>query len=85
VVKELDGKHLPGAVPLNRRGVRPYVLVLAAMAERVGDLSQPVTPRCMLLVRDLLTDGESPLYCRPNIDKLPGALQRIQSALGAAV
>lgn len=82
IVKELDGKHLPGAVPLNRRGARPYEPVLAAIAERVGDLSQPVTPRSMVLVRDLLTDGESPLYCRPNVDKLPEALRRIQSALG---
>ena len=56
--------------------------MLAAIAERVGDLSQPVTPRSMLLVDDLLTDGESPLYCRPNVDKLPEALRRIQSALG---
>ena len=51
VVKELDGKHLPGAVPLNRRGLRPYAAALAALAERLGDLSQPVTPRSMLLVQ----------------------------------
>jgi hypothetical protein len=82
VVKELDGKHLPGAVPLNRRAVRPYAPVLAAVAERVGDLSQPVTPRSMVLVHDLLTDGDSPLYSRPNVGKLPETLQRIQSALG---
>ncbi len=61
--------------------MRPYAPVLAAAAERVGDLSRPVTPRAMVLVHDLLTDGDSPLYSRPNVDRLPETLQRIQSAL----
>jgi len=81
IFKELDGNTLPGAVPLNRRGVRPYAPVLTAMAARVGDLSRPVTPRAMVLVRDLLGDGDSPLYSRPNVDRLPETLQQIQSAL----
>lgn len=82
IFKELDGNSLPGAVPLNRRGVRPYAPALVAMAERIGDLSRPVTPRAMVLVRDLLGDGDSPLYSRPNADRLPETLQRVQSALG---
>ncbi len=81
IFKELDGNTLPGAVPLNRRAVRPYAPVLVAMAERIGDLSRPVTPRAMVLVRDLLGDGDSPLYSRQNVDRLPETLQRIRSAL----
>src|SRR4051794_1407067 len=38
VVRGLDGNALPGAVPLNRRGVRPYTAALVALAELVGDL-----------------------------------------------
>ncbi len=82
IVKELEGRLLPGAVPLNRRGVRPQAPALAALAERVADVSQPVTPGGMLLVHDLLCDAYSPLYVGANVDKLPSALQRIQSALG---
>lgn len=81
VVKELDGNTLPGAVPLNRPGVRPYSPTLAGIAERLGDLSRPVTPRAVLLVRDLLGDASSPLYSRHDIDTLPERLLRIESAL----
>ncbi len=81
-MKGLDGNALPGAVPLNRRGVRPYTASLAALAERVGDLSRPVAPRGMLLLEDLLTNGDSPLYARENVDMLPERLREIEHALG---
>ncbi len=84
-MKGLDGNALPGAVPLNRRGVRPYTAALAALAELVGDLSHPVAPRGMLLLDDLLTSGDSPLYARENLDRLPGALREIVRALGEGV
>ena len=85
VVRGLDGNALPGAVPLNRRGVRPYTAALVALAELVGDLSRPVAPRGMLLLDDLLTSGDSPLYARENVDRLPGDLREIVRALGEGV
>ena len=85
VVKGLDGNALPGAVPLNRRGLRPYATSLAALAERVDDMSLPVAPRGMLLIDDLLTNGDSPLYARENVDLLPERLREIEQALGTAV
>ena len=56
--------------------MRPYTAALAALAERVGDLSRPVAPLGMLLVDDLLTNGDSPLYARENADELPQTLRR---------
>jgi hypothetical protein len=85
VVRGLDGNALPGAVPLNRRGVRPYTAALVALADRVGDLARPVAPRGMLLVEDLLVGGDSPLYARENLERLPGSLREIEHALGKGV
>ena len=82
IVKELDGNTLPSAVPLNRRGVRPYAAAIAALADRIGDRDVPVAPRGMLLVDDLLSNGDSPLYARQNIERLPDRLREIQNALG---
>jgi hypothetical protein len=85
VVRGLDGNALPGAVPLNRRGLRPYTASLAALAERVDDMSRPGGPRGMLLLDDLLTNGDSPLYARENADLLPERLREIERALGTGV
>jgi hypothetical protein len=80
--KGLTGKTLPGAVPLNRAGVRPYAATLAALADRLGDLSRPVAPRGILLLEDLLTQGDSPLYAQENAEQLPERLREIETALG---
>ena len=69
-------------MPLNRVGVRPYAAAIAALADRVGDLSRPVAPRGMLLLEDLLTHGDSPLYARQNVKQLPDRLREIELALG---
>jgi hypothetical protein len=82
LVKELDGNGLPCAVPLNRNRVRPHARSLAAFAGRIGDIAQPVTPRGMLLVRDLLSDGDSPLYARQNAELLSDRLREIEQELG---
>jgi hypothetical protein len=62
--------------------VRPYAATLAALADRVGDLSRPVAPRGILLLEDLLTQGDSPLYARENVEQLPERLREIETALG---
>lgn len=80
--KGLTGTLRPGAVPLNRAGVRPYAATLAALADRVGDLARPVEPRGILLLEDLLTQGDSPLYARETVEQLPERLREIETALG---
>src|SRR5262249_37596540 len=45
VVNSLDPNRLPGASPLNRRGLWLYVPEIRTLAARVGDLDQPVTRR----------------------------------------
>ena len=80
IVRELGGTTLPGASPLNRPGVRPYAERIEALSRRLGDLDRPVSARGVLLVRDLLTDGDGPLYERNHADELPA---RIRDALAA--
>lgn len=74
-------RWLFNASPLNRRGLVPYVREIQALADRVGDLEQPVTAAGIVLVRDLLSDGGSPLYTGGNVADLPHAISRIRSAL----
>jgi hypothetical protein len=69
------------ASPLNRRGLVPYVQEIQALADRVGDFEQPVAAAGIVLVRDLLSDGGSPLYTGGDVADLPNTLFRIRSAL----
>lgn len=69
------------ASPLNRRGLVPYVHEIQALADRVGDFEQPVAAAGIVLARDLLKDGGSPLYTGGNVADLPSTLSRIRSAL----
>jgi len=81
VIRSLDPKRLPGASPLNRPGLWPYVPELRALADRVGDLDRPVSRQGLQLVQNLLTDGGSPLYDRDRADELPETVKRILVAL----
>jgi hypothetical protein len=81
VVRSLDPKRLPGASPLNRRGLWLYVPEIRTLAQRVGDLDRPVSPRGLQLVHDLLTDGGSPLYDRDRAGEIPETVKRILVAL----
>ena len=74
-------RWLFNASPLNRRGLVPYVNEIDALAERVGDLAQPVAAAGIVLIRDLLSEGGSPLYIGGNATDLPNALSRIRSNL----
>ena len=83
IVRSLDPKLLPGASPLNRPGLWLYVPEIRTLAARVGDLDRPTSRRGLELVRNLLTDGGSPLYDRERIDELPETVRRILAALDA--
>ena len=83
VIRNVDPKRLPGASPLNRRGLWLYVPEIRTLATRVGDLERPVSRHGLLLVHNLLTDGGSPLYDRDRIEELPGTIRRILEALEA--
>ena len=72
---------VPSAVPLNRAGARPQVELLRTLAARLR-APEPVTPRGVLLVEKLLTDGlASPLYNRDRTADLEPTLLRCASAL----
>ena len=80
-VRELEGRVLPSAVPLNRAGSRPQVDLIRTLAARLRAL-EPVTPRGVLLVQGLLTDGHaSPLYNRERIADLEPTLLQCMSEL----
>ena len=83
IIRSLDPKLLPGASPLNRPGLWLYVPEIRTLATRVGDLKRPVSRRGMQMVRDLLTDGGSPLYDRDRVHEIPDTVGRILRALDA--
>ena len=83
IVRSLDPKLLPGASPLNRPGLSLFVPEIRTLAARVGDLDRPASRRGLQLVRNLLTDGGSPLYDRERIDELPETVRQILIALDA--
>jgi len=83
VVKSLDPKRLPGASPLNRRGLWLYVPELQTLANRVRDLDRPASRHGLQLVRNLLADGGSPLYDRDRACEIPETVERILVALEA--
>lgn len=85
IVRECERPPLVSAVPLDRRNVRPHVALVAALADRVGDLERPVSARGMVLVEDLLTDGyASPLYIGGADGDVVAALERCLEALDGA-
>lgn len=80
VLRELDGRLLPGASPLRRSAARANVELLRRVEARVGD-GRPCTARGLLLVRGLLRDPASPLYAEDADLVLPRALHRLLGAL----
>jgi hypothetical protein len=81
VVRSLDPKKLPGASPLNRRGLWLYEPEIRTLAARVGDFQRPASRQGLQLVHTLLTDGGSPLYDRDRADEIPETVRRILVAL----
>ena len=81
IVRELEGRVLPSAVPLNRAGARPHVDLVRALEARLR-ADEPVTPRGVLLVEELLSDAYgSPLYDRERVNDLRPALEESLAAL----
>jgi hypothetical protein len=79
--RELEGRVLPSAVPLNRAGARPHVNLVRALAVRLR-AAEPISVRGVLLVQELLSDGyASPLFIRERAGDLRPALEECLSAL----
>jgi hypothetical protein len=81
VLRSLDPKRLPGASPLNRRGLWLYEPELRTLADRVGDLGRPASGHGLQLVQSLLTDAGGPLYDRERVDEVPETVRKILVAL----
>jgi hypothetical protein len=81
VVHAADERLLPTAAPLARSAIRACRPQLLSLAARLFDLSLPVTPRGVLLVEHLLSDGGGPLYGSAESDRLLEAVGRAQAAL----
>ena len=69
VVAQLSERRLPGAVPLNRIGLRPCRAELVALADRLEALDRPVSPYGILTVQRLLTEPGSVLYAPSSFDE----------------
>ena len=70
VVRSSESRFLPGASPLNRGAVRDGTDLLLRIASILADRTRRVSPRGVLLVERLLTDGGGPLYSRDVEDRL---------------
>jgi hypothetical protein len=84
IVHGADERLLPSASPLNRVAVRACRAQLLELAALVCDLSHTVTPRGVLLVERLLTDGSSPLYGSGDSARLRRELDRTRAELVGA-
>lgn len=73
--------RVPTSSPINRRGIRPHLDVVHALAAKVGALDEPVNPRGMVLVERLICNGFGPLYLRDRAAQLRAELERCLSAL----
>ncbi len=54
------------AVPLEREAIRRTRTLLLSLARELDAVDEPASPRGIARVRQLLTDGASPLYINPN-------------------
>jgi hypothetical protein len=80
VLSMLDRSSLPGASPLRRPAARSCEDLLRLLsATLAGD--RPVTPRGVLLARQLLRDPGSPLFSAESEHLLPRELTRVLGAL----
>jgi hypothetical protein len=75
LIEEADAPRRLTWSPLNRGAALRGRYLLRRLETRLGDLSRPVSPRGVLIVRELLADGTtSPLYRSDRADTLPDAL-----------
>ena len=81
LVHSLGHKVVMTAQVVNRPAARPQRARLTALADRLGRLDEPVDARGVLLVRELLADGGSPLYDRRHAAELPERLDFLLRAL----
>jgi hypothetical protein len=81
VVHDADPRYLPAAQVFNRRAVRESAAILLEAAARLEALDRPVAPRGILLVEELLSDPEGPLFDLRMPSELPAAAARAVAAL----
>jgi hypothetical protein len=75
VVEEAGTPRRLAWTPLNRGAARRNMFLLRRLETRLGDMSRPVSPSGVLVVRELLSDGmTSPLYRSERAEALPDAL-----------
>ncbi len=79
---ELDNPRCR-AYAINRPAMRAHRARLTALAERLGDLRRPVTPRGVILAQRLLRDGAGPLFDPARADELgPAAAEALRALDG---
>jgi hypothetical protein len=66
---------------LNRRRLRRHADDLVRLADRLEDMSSPVTPRGVALAHRLVTEGGGPLYNARTAETLPVSLRAALRAL----
>jgi hypothetical protein len=83
-VSELEGRLLPGPVPLSF-AARGHADLIRELADRLAAVDRPVTARGMLLAEDFVTDSfGSPLYVPERAEALESTVERCLAALDDA-
>ena len=80
ILSMLDPRLLPGASPLRRPAARRSEDLLRLLSAKLAS-EHPVTPRGVLLARQLLRDPGSPLFSDESEHLLQRALKRVLGAL----
>jgi hypothetical protein len=79
VIGELDGSKLPGATPLRRAALRPYLALFEAIEQRLL-ATEDVSAAGMVALNELLTSPDSCLF--ETVDDvgacLRGALEKLE-------
>ena len=64
LVRNADPRYLPNAQVFDRSAVRAASESILAAADRLVEIENPVSPRGVLMLEQLLVDTDGPLYAR---------------------
>jgi len=82
VIRDADLSLRAGSAPLDRHATEQSLFLLRRLELRLDDLSRPVSPYGVLVVREL-ADGASNPFSWPSPAELPDALSEALAALDA--
>lgn len=81
IARDVEGRALPGPVPVSRKAIAPLAPRLHALAATLRAVDHPVGARGVALLQEALAEIESPFYEPALAAELPALLAVIEAAL----